>query len=180
MKKTTGSMSLSNIKISTKFYGLICFLLAITVTVAAIGIFQMQNIGQELEEIAEQDVPLTSKLTEVTVHQLEQSIALERALRFGAELGLNESASGHFEAAKKRFEELAGGVEAELVELERMANEALAGMQSDATRAEVERVAAAVKKIEAAHRLFDKQALEVIHLLETGETEAAELTRNTI
>lgn len=69
--------------IAFKIYCVISACLTSTVIVAAVAIYQFISIGKEIENIAEIDAPLTSALTEVTIHQLEQAILFERAMRAG-------------------------------------------------------------------------------------------------
>ena len=45
------------------------------------AIWTMGQIGKELQEITHEDIPLTRKTTEITLHQLEQAILLEQILR---------------------------------------------------------------------------------------------------
>jgi len=49
----------------------------------AYGLGKLSLIGGEIEEVAEEDIPLIELLSMVTIGQLEQSIAMERALRAG-------------------------------------------------------------------------------------------------
>lgn len=72
---------LSKIKISQKVYllGAIQFLLI--AIVGAVGYIQMEKIGHELYGIAEEDIPITKKLTVLTEHQLEEAILFERSMR---------------------------------------------------------------------------------------------------
>ena len=43
----------------------------------------MHQIGGRIESIAKRDLPLTEALTKITVHQLEQVVHFERAVRAG-------------------------------------------------------------------------------------------------
>ncbi len=166
-------MRLSNVRISTKFYGLIGGLLAISVIIATIGAAKMQKIGLELEEVAEVDIPLTNALMKISLHQLEQSIALERSLRFGEEMQVNENAIGHFKESKHRFEELAAQVDKELREASVLASEVQSLAHSAAAKAEFARVTTTLREIAVAHDRFDEHALAVIAMLEAGEVARA-------
>lgn len=44
---------------------------------------QIRTIGVEIAAITQQDIPLTNMVTKVTVHQLEQAVAVEQALAAG-------------------------------------------------------------------------------------------------
>ena len=74
-------IAINNIKIGTKILGLAAVLLILMAAIAGIGIVKMQNIGDELTAIAEEDIPLTGLLAEVDMIQLEQGLLFERALR---------------------------------------------------------------------------------------------------
>lgn len=70
---------LSNIKISHKLALLSTCQLMLVLLVGWLGLSQMKKIGDEIVDIAEIDMPLTSIITKVTEHQLELVIAFERA-----------------------------------------------------------------------------------------------------
>ena len=128
--------SLSNLKISTRIAGLAGILLAVGLAIAAVGAIQMGQIGDELATISEEDIPLTRGLTNVTLHQLEQTIAMERALRYGEEMQSHREAVAHFNESRKHFTELAQKVDAELIELEHMAEAGAEHAHTDDVRAE--------------------------------------------
>ncbi|HHJ81309.1 MAG TPA: hypothetical protein ENJ65_06710, partial [Candidatus Tenderia electrophaga] len=51
--------------------------------VVVFGLSKLELIGSEINAIAKEDMPLIESLTAITVGQLEQNIAMERALRAG-------------------------------------------------------------------------------------------------
>ncbi len=112
---------LNNLKAGAKILGIVGLCLVALIGVAGMSIWQMSLIGVEIEEIAEQDIPLTESLTNITIHQLEQAINFERALRFGEEMATNEHAGEQFAIAVGKFEELAEKVDAEILEGEELA-----------------------------------------------------------
>lgn len=112
--KSTGR----GLSIANKLLGIVLMLIAMLVTVAAIGGYQMNRIGDELIEIAEHDVPMTEAVTQITIHQLEQAIALERAFRFGEEMRTDAYAEQKFEEAEREFEKYAELSDAEFKETE--------------------------------------------------------------
>ena len=142
----------------------------------AVGLFaewQISAIGVEIEEIAEEDIPLTEAITKLTVHQLEQAISLERALRFGEKMRFNSEDEPHFKAAETKFLGLAAQVDQEILDAEEKAQHAIEHAKDEATRAEFEAVLAKLKEIEAAHMLYDQHAVEVLELLKAGATSRA-------
>lgn len=74
---------LSKIKISQKVYILGVIQLLLICLIGGVGYTQMSKIGLELIDIAEEDIPLTRMLTQLTEHQLQEAIIFERVLRAG-------------------------------------------------------------------------------------------------
>ncbi len=174
-KRGSGKMGRLSLTIGQKMMGVIFLMVALLVLVAGTGIVQMQSIGSEIEEIAEQDMPLTEAITAITIHQLEQAINFERMLRYGEEMESIESARGHFEEAFAKFEELTKKVDAEILETEELAKSAIEHAATQEAREEFEHVLAALEKIESEHADYEKHVEHVAELIEAGEiTEAIE------
>ena len=158
--------------VSTKILGLVGFVSAATIIVAAIGIFQMGNIGKELESIAENDIPLTEAVSKVTTHQLEQAILLERMLRLGNIKA--HDAESHLIEVEEAFVKLAHQVDEEILASEKLVEDALKRMTNDGDREEFEKILKDLKVIEKEHATFDEHVFTVIELINTGKIEEAE------
>lgn len=74
---------LSKIKISKKIYILGVVQFALICFVGGVGYHQMDKIGIELVDIAEENIPVTKMLTQLTEHQLQEAVLYERLLRNG-------------------------------------------------------------------------------------------------
>ncbi len=154
-----------------KLLGIVAVCLLSTVIVAAIGIWQMANIGQEIEAVAEEDMPLTNLVNRVAVHQMEQAVLLERILRVS---GLTtEVTAEELQRLEAEFEKLSATVDEEVLEGERLAEEALAHARTPEQRAEFEKVLAALKQIESEHRAFHDHAAEIFELASQGRSAEA-------
>lgn len=81
--------------IKTKISLVIFTLIFALIANIAFSSYKMNQIGEEIVTIAEQDIPLTRSLTEITLNQLEQAINFERALRYAIASHNNSSASEH-------------------------------------------------------------------------------------
>jgi len=71
---------LSMLKISQKIYLLGMTQLLLMLAVGVIAFIQMDKIGTELVDIAENDIPLANKVTKISEHQLGLAILFERSL----------------------------------------------------------------------------------------------------
>ncbi len=147
-----------------------------TVILAATSLYaniQIAAIGNELEEIAEDDLPLANMITKITIHQLEQAIQFERTLRFGEEMATYPDAEEHFHHANKRFHELAAQVDREILKAEELVEKSTGGLTSSSAKREFDKIYAALKELEVEHKSYDVHADEVIDLLKAGNLDEA-------
>ncbi|MGD1933895.1 MAG: methyl-accepting chemotaxis protein [Candidatus Phaeomarinobacter sp.] len=153
------------------------FTAASALIMAAVIVFanmQIAAIGLEITEITEEDIPLTSMVTKITIHQLEQAIAVERALAAGYALD-----SGHAERAEldkniAYFDKLSAKINAEILEGENLAEHAIAVAHTDIARAEFTHVLSVLKMVEIEHKTFEKHAHELFDALSAGDLYVAD------
>ena len=174
---TAAAARRGGISVSAKLMAVAAVSIAFTVAVAVVSITQMNSVGKEIKSIAERDVPMTAAVNLVTVHQLEQTIHLERAFRLGETAGVDAHAAELFAHEVEKFETLGAKVGAEIIAAEVLAEEAAHNAVRAEVVAEFEHVLALLKEIEVAHAGFDEHAAEALALLSAGRTgEAAGLT----
>ena len=154
-----------------KLLGIVGLCLMATVVVATIGIWQMARIGQEIESIAEDDMPLTEMVSRVTVHQLEQAVLLERILRLSGLV--TESTPEELRAVQEEFERLSATVDEEIVAGERLAEQAISHALTAEQKAEFEKVLSSLKQIEAEHKTYHQHAAEIFALVGAGRQSEA-------
>ncbi|MGF1629701.1 MAG: methyl-accepting chemotaxis protein [Kiloniellaceae bacterium] len=159
-----------------KLLGIVGLCVMSTVVVAVIGVWQMSKIGSEIEAIAEQDMPLTEVVSRVTVHQLEQSVLLERILRLSGLV--TETSVEELRAVEAEFERLSAVVDGEILEGEKLAEWALSRAHTPEAKAEFEKVLSALKQIESEHKSYHDHAAEIFSLSHQGRlAEALEKVR---
>lgn len=137
--------------------------------------YAMTQIGNELEAIAEEDIPLTRVISSITEHQLNQNIHFERAVRYGILQEQEKNARKHLTAEIALFDKLGKQVTEEVREGEILAIEALSKATTQEAALEFEHVDQALKKIEKEHADFDHHASQVFTLLAEGKIHDAEL-----
>jgi len=157
--------------VAQKLLGIVSLCIAMMVLVASVAIYQINRIGKELESIAEQDIPLTEIVSQITVHQLDQAINLERAVRFGGEMRFDAAAAAHFDESVKEFEELSAKVNHEIKEGGQLAQAAIEHAGSPEMRAEFEHVLKSLTHIEEVHKVFEQHAEETFEHLRDGHSE---------
>ena len=175
MKPFNSFGALGSLSISQKLMAVVALCVAFMIAVAGTGIWQLAAIGKELVTITEDDIPLTTNLGQITTHQLEQAILLERVLRLHA--------AGEHEKmleVEHEFELLAEKVDKEIIDAERLVETAMTHDLTAETRAEFEMVNAGLHKVEKEHATFDKHALELFELINNGRMDEARILLETI
>ncbi|MBE9552216.1 MAG: HAMP domain-containing protein [Proteobacteria bacterium] len=165
------------LSVTQKVLGLVMGLLLLLGTVAGTAIYQINNISEELVEIAEHDLPMTMLVTKLTTHQLEQAIALQQSMRYGEEMQTSYSKRSVFDETVERFEKYAGLADEEFKEAEAKATEMIeiAGNQRELD--EFSRVMKLLEEIDVAHATYELHAREVLAMMREGNiAEAIELS----
>ncbi|MCK2166450.1 methyl-accepting chemotaxis protein [Thalassospira xiamenensis] len=155
-----------NFRITHRLAGLATILLAFSCLIGSVGIYKMTVIGNELEQVAARDLPLTLMLEKITQHQLEQAILMEKTLRYH---NVDAHAATETEAdLRHHFEELAKQTDSELATAHQMVNSYLADTISDEARTEFSGVEAALARIETDHRTYETQVNDIFKALDNG------------
>jgi len=166
---------LNKLSIQTKIISNSLILLLLILGSSTFALLAMSGIGTELEDIAEQDIPMTKILTSITEHQLEQAVHFERVLRYGVLLKQEDNAAAHFKKEMALFNKLNKNIVNELHEGEALAKISIANAHSDAARKEFAHVLQSLKQIEQEHSGFEQHANQVFTLLTDGKLHEAEV-----
>ncbi|MGI9384915.1 MAG: HAMP domain-containing methyl-accepting chemotaxis protein [Methyloligellaceae bacterium] len=162
-----------SMKVGTKIMAVVGLCLVFLAIVAVTGIWQMSKIGGEIEGIANRDIPMTEALTKVTIHQLEQAINFERAIRIGEEMQKHPAKRTEFEESVRKFEALSHTVEKEIVEVSKLAQQAHDHAATDEGRKVFQEVVDKFKKIGSEHADYDKHSIDAFKLLLAGKIDEA-------
>ncbi len=164
---------LNNMSLKAKLMGFASILLGLLIFSSIYSIYAMMSIGDELVAIAEEDIPLTEKVAQITTHQLEQAVQFERSLHYGALLETEDSALSHFREAVKGFDEGTEGIEVELREAEQLVEDAGKHASGEAQQ-EFATILEALKSIEVNHKEYVDHAHGVFVSLTEGNQHQAE------
>ena len=151
----------------------VVILILLLISVASFSIIKNKKVGQELEEIAKEDLPLTKLITKINIDQLGQAIWFERMLRHGGMLEENSDAMIDVEHAKKEFMTRSELVNKEIKNGELIAKRAIKHAFNEASRGEFEMVLSHLQKIEKEHKEYEENVIEIYSLLKNLQTEKA-------
>ena len=140
------------------------------------AIYAMSQIGEELEGIAEQDIPLTEAIALITEHQLEQTIHLERALRHSQRSGDADAnkANKAINAEVSAFEQLNVLVNKEIKQTEEDAKVAISHAHNIEETKEFEHVLKELTSIESLHRTFEQHSHSLFEMIKQNRVEELE------
>ena len=151
-------------------------LLTLLVLCSSYAVYSMTQIGKELDGIANQDIPLTASITAITEHQLEQTIHLERALRFSlqAETG-NAHAMDALKAEIDAFDQLSLKVNQEIRDSEEQAKNAINQAHNKIEEKEFRHVLQVLESIDVLHSEFEQHSHKAFTLIKLHLTAEAEI-----
>ncbi len=165
---------LNNLSIKVKIIGSSSILLALLIASSGYALYAMTQVGYELAAITDQDIPMTENLTAITVHQLEQAIHYERAMRFGELLQQEGNAAARFKTEIASFDKLSNRVDKKIHASELLAEEVMAKAHSEEEAKEFEHVDQVLKKVEKEHADFERHAHQIFVMLADGKRHEAE------
>ncbi|MCU7850300.1 MAG: methyl-accepting chemotaxis protein [Candidatus Thiodiazotropha sp. (ex Lucinoma kastoroae)] len=165
--------SLRSLSIKSKLMGFAGILLSLLILSSGYAVYSMNSIGKELAAIAEEDIPLTEKIAQLTTHQLKQAVQFERALHHGVMLKTEDTALSHFREAIKTFDKGTEQIETEIHEAALITEEAMTHSSGDALK-EFTAVNVTLKDIEKAHKAFVEHAHTTFVAYTVGKTHEAE------
>ncbi|WP_299399462.1 methyl-accepting chemotaxis protein [Pelagibius sp.] len=158
-----------NLKLRAKILGLVGVLLAIIGTNAAITLWKLEEIGTEIVDLAEVDVPLTNHVSTLTAAQLEQGTYFERGLRLGSIMRSQPNEQEHYLKTRERFDTVNETAEEELQAAKVLAAEGVATAHSEKQLTEMQSVVEQLNIIEKHHHEYVAHAREIFTLIDSGE-----------
>ncbi|MEQ5836208.1 methyl-accepting chemotaxis protein [Marinobacter sp. NFXS9] len=159
---------LNALTLRTKIVGTAILILLIFSISSGYTLYAMSGIGKELTLISEKDLPLTQVISDITVHQLEQTIAYGDAVRFAYSDGTK---SAPVSEAMDKFRALSITLDEELERAHDIAA-AVNGIADVRTISELEEIDAAIKKITEDHKAYEQSVERAFGALQKMEFEA--------
>ncbi|MGD9008430.1 MAG: methyl-accepting chemotaxis protein [Desulfobacteraceae bacterium] len=171
---------MKDIKISTKILGMVGTLLLLMAFCTGFGLWKIDRVGDKLKAIAEDDIPMTEAIAEITTGQLGQAIAFERVLRFGEMVPDPESSAIGLKEAVAKYAADSQKVSAVIKKARDIVRHSLASTVDDTMQQELEKIGDQVEAIAKQHQVYEKHSHEVFELIEKDELYEAEVLRDTV
>ncbi len=161
-------------KISQKMNLMLVANIVLMVTIVWWGLSKLSIIGGEIQEIAEEDIPLVESLTSITLNQLGQALALQKALRAGGVKDIENDADTQVKAMHSRFETLNGHIIKEIKRGKLLAEVGMETALTQGAKEEFESILSQLNVIEQQHARYEQHVEEAFKLIEGGHADQAE------
>jgi len=161
---------------SIKFKILSGFFLVVAIGAASsfYGVLSLNTVGGELKNIAEEDIPLSNRLSDITTKQLEQAVLFERALRLGRIEGSSTGREQELLRTEQEFIKLGEEINAGLKDFEARSGQALSVRNDSAGHDKFSRLLGSAKSISEQHGRYEKHAEDIFGMIKSGRTTEAE------
>ena len=160
---------MARFKVGTRIYAGVAVVLVILAGLSVFTAMKMDGIGKEIDAIVKKDIPITEMTTQVTEHQLEQAIFLERMVRLGEVMSASEASAEQYHENKKHFMELTKKIEKEVLEAEEKLEGIIASTTKEKDIKEFTHMLEMFKDVEKIHKKYDHEAMLVTQALEAGK-----------
>ncbi len=155
--------------------GLVIVLLVLMIGCFWYALYKMKHIGRELHEVVNEDFPMVNLVTQITTYQLEQTVWLERALRYGEIIPAREKAKELLKRAEEEIKNKSHLVRNEIEKARRLANEAVAKVSTEEQRQAFKEISQKLMAIEAQYAAYENHIFLLFDELRQGNLKQAEL-----
>lgn len=147
------------LNLSTRMMILVGCLLSAMFVSNGIAIYKINTIGGYLVEIAEEDIPITNLLADITTKQVKQALELERAVRIALEYDQHHQ---KFAVAYDNFLMLSEDINLNIKNAESIAQKGEQYAHNAAAAIKFSDINLNLLEIETKHKLFDEHSIELL------------------
>lgn len=146
-------------------------LLVLLFVAAFYAYYAINLIGQKLDQIVKEDMPLSSSISNATVFQLEQAIHFERALRYGLEKS-KRNTDGLIKQEIYKFDYFSKKVHKQIDTAIELAAKGINIAHTKSEAAKFKKFNAELKEIREQHNAYEKHAREAFVAVKAHDVEA--------
>ena len=165
---------LMDMSISKKITSFMVVIIFFTLILAAVSIFSLKQIGDDIETIAYEDIPLTEIITASTLHQLEQAVHFERAARYAEIMEIDEFKVKLFHENVEGFKHFSTLLGSDISKGEKMLEGFIAESHTKEELAVLEGFLKSFLEIEELQSEYEKASLSAFDFFEEGKMQKAE------
>ncbi|WFD10644.1 methyl-accepting chemotaxis protein [Tepidibacter hydrothermalis] len=169
-------MKLSNMSsIKFKIISLVSILLIFMISISTLSIININKMGNELNEITNENIPLIEKVTEITQSQLEQSIYFEQIFKYAIMMEYGRPVDNELKHVEELLQTQSNLVDKNLKEAEKIVEQALEIALTSESKKQFEHINNKLIQIEKEHADYEDHILESFELINKKEFHEFEL-----
>ncbi|MES9969422.1 MAG: methyl-accepting chemotaxis protein [Candidatus Thiodiazotropha sp.] len=164
---------LNDLSIKIKLISISLFLLLLMLLSSGYALKTMSEVGEEMDAIANMDIPLSNIVTKITEHQLEQLRYFEMALRYAIQQQQQITLSEGFNKSRAQFSHYDTQIAEELSAAINLSQQATLNTSTAYEHEEFNRIKDSLNKIEQGYLGFKTDAQKVFDLLSLDRLDEA-------
>lgn len=156
--------TINNMKMRTKIMTISFSLISLMLVVALYSIFSMRSIGDEIREVAEEDIPLMEVISAITSQQIETALWTERGLRHG-----DKGEKEQLKTAEKEIDRIGEEISEDLLKVEKIVEEGIRKAHTSDTKNKFTTIDKHLKTIDKEHSGYESDVKHIFTLLRQGK-----------
>lgn len=145
---------------------IVSLLISLLLITSVYGIYKISVVGQEMETISKEDMPLTELVSDVTIKQLEKAILVEKAMRTA---GLGEG-TDDINILHRKIKQLAMDINTEIKQGEAILKTAKTHALTPQLEQELLKLEQDLISIEQEHTTYEAMVEDLLQQIEHHET----------
>jgi methyl-accepting chemotaxis protein len=166
--------SIGNMKIGSKILALVGGFVLLLFITAGYGTWNLAQVAEQLTEIAEEDAPISIKLSDIEDGYMTQNILFERALRHGVGIAANANdAVRQFDETAKSFDESGKHADEGFKEIQGIVDTAVKKATTAKAVKEFQDLSKQLAAADKGHTTYEQHVREVFSFFKQGKLEDA-------
>lgn len=165
--------ALDKIRLSTRINIQQLILMMALIGTSIFALMSVRQIGEDVETVKIQDLPITQLLTKIQQYQLEQLYEFQLILRHGEYIGSSQESLLGFEAALKEFDGFETLLTNRLLEADDSLDDIIRAQSDDAIKELFKGIKKQLKEIDQRHQRYIVSAKEIIRFFINHDTDSA-------
>lgn len=160
---------INNFSVGQKIIGLVVVILVLMGILMGYPLLQFKQMNTDFENMAENDLPITTAMSDVALKHTLQAVWIERAIRNGQNVLYDESLKEDLKLAEKRFLSYEKQIKVRLEELEKLAESKLSLARTAKQKEVAQSIVEQVKVLKKGTADYSKLGLQVFELARTNQ-----------
>ncbi|PCJ35854.1 MAG: hypothetical protein COA93_02600 [Alphaproteobacteria bacterium] len=157
---------LYRLRFSHRIISMVVISLIGLIILSSIMLYQLTSISGKIKDITNQDMPLTTLISQITFQQLGQAVLFERALYQSTEINIDPQAAAYFRETVTKFTELSHIVDGDIKKAEEKLSGFSENTHNEIARIEFSALLETFQNIENEHKTYETSALEILNNIE--------------